>query len=124
MLVEEIMQRNVVTLPPTASIATAMKLLQEHRIRHIPIVDEHDNVIGIVSDRDVLDACSSIYVVEDHLLLHQNIPAATTARVTTIEPLDFVTELAGIIYEEEVFILFEGGNEQLIGVICEEVKAY
>lgn len=62
MLVEEIMKTDVITLPPSATIAEALKMLQDHRIRHIPIVDEKMSVIGIVSDRDVRDASPSIFI--------------------------------------------------------------
>lgn len=61
MLVEEIMKTQIITLPPTASIAEAFQLLQKHRIRHIPIVNEAFNIAGIVSDRDVRDASPSIF---------------------------------------------------------------
>lgn len=61
MLVEEIMKTEVITLSPEETIETALKLLHENHIRHLPIVDENNEVIGIVSDRDVRDASPSIF---------------------------------------------------------------
>ncbi len=60
MLVEKIMKKNVITLSSTATVLEALQLLQEHRIRHIPIIDKEKHVIGIVSDRDVRVASPSI----------------------------------------------------------------
>lgn len=42
-----------VTLPTTALVADAKKIMQEYRIGGIPIVDEHDVLIGIVTNRDL-----------------------------------------------------------------------
>src|SRR5699024_6518955 len=100
------------------------KLLQEHRIRHIPIVDEHDNVIGIVSDRDVRDACPSIFDDEDDLLLQKNIQSIMTEPVTTVHPLDFVAEIARIFYEEELGALPVVRNVKLIGLIMVKDVVY
>jgi acetoin utilization protein AcuB len=48
------MSRNLITLPPRASIAEAVKLFLEQRISCIPIVDQALKPVGILSWRDVL----------------------------------------------------------------------
>ena len=55
LLVRDWMTRNLVTLSPKASLAEALKLCRERRIRHIPILEE-GRLVGIVSDRDLRDA--------------------------------------------------------------------
>jgi CBS domain-containing membrane protein len=50
---------DLVTLPPTAGVSEARKLMTERRIRHIPILNEEDSLVGIVSDRDLLAARGS-----------------------------------------------------------------
>jgi IMP dehydrogenase len=42
-----------VTLPTTALVADAKIIMQEYRIGGIPIVDDHDVLIGIVTNRDL-----------------------------------------------------------------------
>ena len=37
-----------------------MELIQENKIRHLPIVDEGQRLIGLISDRDILKALSPI----------------------------------------------------------------
>jgi acetoin utilization protein AcuB len=54
--VHQIMSRNLLTLHPRASILEAVKLLLEHRISCIPIIDEALKPVGILSWRDVLKA--------------------------------------------------------------------
>lgn len=54
--VAEIMTREPYTLSPDDNLATARQMLAEHHIRHIPIISADGNLIGMVSQRDVLAA--------------------------------------------------------------------
>lgn len=121
MLVEEIMKTNVITLQPTASIAEALQLLQKNRIRHIPITDKEDHVIGIVSDRDVSDASPSIFHKQtDHTELNNEIQTIMIETVFTVHPLDFVEEIARIFYDEEFACLPVVSDNKLVGIITEK----
>ncbi|WP_174614065.1 acetoin utilization AcuB family protein [Virgibacillus ihumii] len=121
MLVEEIMNTEVTSLPPTATIASALKLLHEKKIRHIPIINEEKNVIGIVSDRDVRDATPSIFEENrEHTELQNEIHTIMSQPVVTVHPLDLVEEIAGIFYEEEFACLPVVSNNELVGVITEK----
>ena len=125
MLVETIMNTDVVTLPPTATIEEALKLLKEHRIRHIPIVDEHMHVIGIVSDRDVRDASASIFIRDANQEELQNeIQTIMSHPVTTVHPMDFVEEIARIFYDKEFACLPVVSNNRLVGVVTEKHMLY
>jgi len=125
MLVEQIMKTDVVTLPPTATIAEALKLLQEHRIRHLPIVNEDNNVVGIVSDRDVRDASPSIFEKEStNSELRNELKTIMSHPVVTIHPLDFVEEIARIFYDEEFASLPVVKNNKLIGIVTEKDMLY
>ncbi len=52
MSVEAIMTRDVVSASPTDTVRTAMRLLQDLDIRHLPIIDDKQ-LVGMVSDRDL-----------------------------------------------------------------------
>jgi len=52
--VREIMTIEVNCLTPQDNLSAAMNLMQENKIRHIPILDEPGKLQGIVSDRDIL----------------------------------------------------------------------
>jgi len=52
MLVADVMQAAVLTITPKTSLPEAMRLMQHGSIRHLPVV-EHDQLVGIVSDRDL-----------------------------------------------------------------------
>ncbi|KPJ78525.1 MAG: hypothetical protein AMJ54_03355 [Deltaproteobacteria bacterium SG8_13] len=56
MFVSQSMTRKVVTIDKEAGIFEAQEKLAEHRIRHLPVVDADNRLIGIVTDRDIRSA--------------------------------------------------------------------
>lgn len=54
--VREIMTTDPYTLRPGDTIADAQRLMAERHVRHLPIVDEAGQLVGLVSQRDVLAA--------------------------------------------------------------------
>lgn len=126
MLVEHIMKKEVVTLGPTAPISEALQLLQKHRIRHIPIVDNEHHVIGIVSDRDIRDASPSRFDKKSDSLvfLNHELQSIMSHPVITVHPLDFVEEIASIFYHEEIACLPVVRKNKLIGVVTEKDMLY
>ena len=53
-LVGEIMTSKVITIHPDQTVQKCMGLMNDHRIRHVPVVDEGEHVLGMVSIGDVL----------------------------------------------------------------------
>ncbi|MEY3105505.1 MAG: hypothetical protein RJA72_1537 [Pseudomonadota bacterium] len=51
--VGDIMTRNVITINRTASIADCMKIMSEHRFRHLPVAQGED-IVGMISMTDVM----------------------------------------------------------------------
>jgi CBS domain-containing protein len=58
MQMSDLMIRSVITAPPGMSLALAQRLMSDHRIRHLPVVQE-GQLVGLVSDRDLRQALSS-----------------------------------------------------------------
>lgn len=52
--VHQIMNRKPITLKPSANVYEAISLFNQHNISCIPIVNENDEPVGIVSWRDIL----------------------------------------------------------------------
>ncbi len=53
--VSDMMTTDMVTVEPSFSLETCMELMQEHWIRHLPVM-EAGKIIGIISMRDVVAA--------------------------------------------------------------------
>jgi len=55
MLVKYWMTTEVITVDEDVSLMQASKLMKEHGIQHLPVIQEH-RLVGIVSDRDLKEA--------------------------------------------------------------------
>ncbi|HDD25502.1 MAG TPA: CBS domain-containing protein [Acidilobales archaeon] len=51
-----IMTENPITIKPKALITEAVKIMRDANIRHLPVVDEGNKPIGMLSLRDIIDA--------------------------------------------------------------------
>jgi len=47
------MTPQIVSIPPTMGIREAFFKMKENSIRHLPIVDESNKLVGIISDREL-----------------------------------------------------------------------
>lgn len=58
--IDAIMSTNLVTIHPDASLADARTLLQEHRIHHLLVVKNEDELCGLITLTNLLAATDSI----------------------------------------------------------------
>jgi acetoin utilization protein AcuB len=58
MYIRKTMTVKVITISKYADILEARTLMVANRFRHLPVVDENDNLAGIITDRDVRSALS------------------------------------------------------------------
>ena len=52
MLIREIMNKNITTISPDTKLSDAYRIMNEKKIRHLPIL-ENERIVGIVTDRDL-----------------------------------------------------------------------
>jgi CBS domain-containing protein len=56
--VKRAMTSNVITIGPDATVDDACAMLLRHHVSGLPVVDADDNLVGIVSERDLLELFS------------------------------------------------------------------
>ena len=66
MNIDTIMSTDLVTIPPTETLETARALMRDHGIHHLPVVDEDDRLVGLVTLTNVLAATDSILRDDDN----------------------------------------------------------
>jgi len=54
--VQDLMTPHPVAVPPQESLGTVWKTMAERRFRHMPVVDEAGQLVGLISQRDLLAA--------------------------------------------------------------------
>ena len=60
MKIDEIMTTDLITIAPTENLDTARTLMHDHQIHHLPVVDEQEKLVGLVTLTNVLAATDSI----------------------------------------------------------------
>ena len=120
LLVRDWMTGNLVTLSPEASVAEALTLCRERRIRHIPIVEE-GRLVGIVSDRDLRDASPALGDAERASTLQEiRVGDVMTREVSTADPQDPIENVAQQMYELKIGslpVVTEEDEEKLLGIV-------
>jgi acetoin utilization protein AcuB len=131
MLVGERMSSPVITIHPEMPMQDALKLMHQERVRRFPVVDKRGKLVGIVSDKDLLNAspsaATSLSVYEVNYLLSKltvkeimNRDVITIAEDTPLEeaarimadnkigglPVLRDNEVSGIITETDLFKIF------------------
>lgn len=102
LLARDWMTRKLVTLSPEASVAEALTLCRERRIRHIPILEE-GRLVGIVSDRDLRDASPALGDAQRASALQKiRVGDVMTREVSTADPQDSIENLAQEMYELKI----------------------
>ncbi len=125
MLVEEIMTTDVATLSPNHTVAEARDLMRTKKIRHLPIVTEEREVVGIVTDRDLKEAIPSTLSNEtDQRINDTHVSEIMTKNPMIGHPMDVVEELAVIFYENQIGSLPIVSNNKLVGIITETDLLY
>ena len=119
------MNTSVPTLTPSHTIIDSFKVLKEKRIRHIPIVNEEREVLGVVTDRDLKEATpSSLQDRKDAEILDLPLEKIMTKNPITGHPLDFVEETASIFYDNRIGCLPIVSQGKLVGMITESDLLY
>lgn len=126
MLIRNWMTPTVVTISPDTSLLKLGKIMKDHDVRRLPVVNKAGQIIGIISDRDVRDASPSkattLDMYEMHYLLAE-IKASDimTKNPLTVLPTDTVEKAAMIMLDNKI-----GGlpvvdeNDKLVGIISEQ----
>lgn len=123
-MIEEIMHSVVITVAPGDTLGEAIKRCTDWRIRHIPVLDADDELVGIVSDRDIRMAVGQAMVadaaaqrdgrvyVED-----QRVGDIMSSDVLTIDPRKMLSSAVPIMLNSRVSALPVSMDGMLMGII-------
>jgi CBS domain-containing protein len=67
----EIMGKPLITVHPSTSLKDAVVLMQQKDIRRLPVLDENGQLVGIITDKDIINAVVKTFkkTVKDHGLM-------------------------------------------------------
>ena len=110
MRVAEIMNKDPITIPPKTPVGQALKLMQQHQIRHLPVI-ENDVMVGWISARTLrevlLASMLEVITVGDVMV---QAPISVTAETS-------VEEAALLVHEHRIGGLPVLEGDKLVGVL-------
>lgn len=124
MLVGERMSHPVITIHPKMPMQDALNLMRREHVRRFPVVDKRGRLVGIVSEKDLLDASPSdatslsIYEV-NYLLSKITVKEIMTDNVITITEDTPIEEAARIMADNKIGGLPIIREDEVVGIITE-----
>ncbi len=110
MLVGQIMSQKIVTISPDKRVGQALKLMQKHQIRHVPVM-EHDRMVGWITSRDLRE------VLLASMLEEIKVGDVMVQAPLSVTPDTEVEEAARLIHEHRIGGMPVMQGEKLVGVI-------
>ncbi|OGR34217.1 MAG: hypothetical protein A2051_03635 [Desulfovibrionales bacterium GWA2_65_9] len=122
--ISELMTSPVYSLRETDTLQSARVLMDQKRIRHVPITTGNNVFRGLITNRDVLANTISHLADIDQATQNEidaGIPLQEIMRtdVRTISPEDSVKDAANILYSHKYGCLPVVDNGKLVGIVTE-----
>lgn len=121
--VQEWMTPNPITIGPNTSLGQANRLMKEHGMRRLPVVDR-GKLVGIVTLGDLREAspsdATSLSIFEIHYLLAKlTVKDIMAKNVVTVKPETSVFDAARLMLENKIGGLPVVDGGQVVGIITE-----
>ena len=116
MLVSQILNTkgaDVYTCSPLETVAAAAAVLHSRRVGALVVMDEHDHVVGIVSERDVV----RVIAQQGHMGLQAPVSSCMTRGVIYASPTETVAELMERMTDRRIRHLPVCKAERLVGIV-------
>lgn len=137
LLAKDFMTKDVVTVGLDTPINTLASLLLKNQISGAPVVDNNGNIIGIVTENDLISQNQRLHIptvvsflggalyLESSHKIEQEIKrlSATTVadictrEVTTVSETTTIIELATIMSEKKIHLIPVVNNGRLVGIV-------
>ena len=108
MFVSRSMVKKVITTDKNRSVIEAQEIMEANDIRHLPVVDKENHLLGIVTDRDIRSAMPFLLLDEQERNLQlEKVKQLTVADIMTpnpktISPMDTIQDALLMIQREKV----------------------
>ncbi|MBF0141414.1 MAG: CBS domain-containing protein [Magnetococcales bacterium] len=133
----DIMMRDVITVSPDMTVKELALLLMEKKISGAPVLDGDGRLVGIVTEKDLVDRARKIHLPTLITIMDAIIPVfgerqyqndlrkmaavsvqdIMTENVTAVEESAELQEIASILDDEHISLLPVIRGDQLVGII-------
>ncbi len=124
--VSDIMITELFTLTPQSSLLDAERLMREHQIRHIPIIDDNRHLVGLLSQKEFLREAFRItdkfgaHHLQDYFS-RTAVGDCTSSTFTKVAP-DLALKEAGnsLQKEKQGCLLVADTDDKLMGIVTSQ----
>jgi acetoin utilization protein AcuB len=124
--IREKIQKDPITISPDASFYEARNIIYEKGVRHLPVVDKNNRLVGIVTDRDIRKSAPSdatlLNVQElNYLLGKLKVSSFMTPKkkLITITPDTIIEEAVQLMHDNKIGCLPVLEGDKLYGIFTE-----
>lgn len=122
--VRDLMTEKVETVKGSDDLTVLYDLMDNRRIRHVPVLDQDGELAGIVSQRDLLrgalgDASGLPMSAQRDLLKSATVEAIMVTEPLSVEPDLSLREAGELIIEHKLGCLLVVEGQQLLGILTE-----
>lgn len=123
-LVRDVMTTPVTTLDPNDKLATAADVMNLGRIRHLPVVDDEGELVGVVTQRDLFHnallkalgyGARGAQKLQGMFLVKE----AMSTTVITTTPDTLLRDAAIMMLDKKIGCLPVKDGEKLVGILTE-----
>jgi CBS domain-containing protein len=123
-LVRDWMTPDPICASPDMTLPEAHKLLEEHHIRRLPVVDKRGRLVGIVTQGDIRGAqpseATSLSIFElNYLLSRLTLDRILTKNPVTITPDTTIGEAARLMLSKKIAGLPVVDDGRVVGILTE-----
>ena len=111
-LVSRMSKRKFYTLTEADTVKMASQKLYENKVGAMPVLDKNNNVIGIVSERDL-----SQFIYKERFNLSISISQIMTKNLVTCDLNTSVTELMDEMTEKKIRHILIMEDKKLLGIV-------
>ncbi|SNS09965.1 CBS domain-containing protein [Anaerovirgula multivorans] len=146
MLAKDIMTREVITVRKEDTVEDVIKLLLDHNVSGLPVVDEENRVVGIITEGDLIYRSKNLHLpayftlLDSYIFLENpknletqirkmagyKVEEVMTAEVIVVNEEETIETVATLMTEKKVNRIPVVKEDELVGVISRRdiIKAY
>jgi len=124
LLVRDLMTEKVVAVRPEDALARVQEVMDSLLVRHLPVVDEGNNLVGLVSQRDllrnaVLDQVDMPLNMQQEMMARTSVSDVMITEPENVSPDRALQEAAEVMLENKYGCVPVCEGTELVGILTE-----
>jgi acetoin utilization protein AcuB len=124
MTVSDVMTKNPLYIHPDMTVPEARSFMKMEKVRRLPVLDKNNKLVGIVTDRDLVNASPSVATTLDiyemsYLLSKLTVDKVMQRKVITVDKKVAIEEAARIMVDNNISALPVMSDDKIVGIVSD-----